>query len=136
MGHINSSSAIICENDPQTFTEAKEWLENKKPNYICTPINKIKPSDLIEKIDFLSYSNVPSYYSGELEVNHMQMLKPILQVGAVIVIRYYLREPKITNFDCFDDVTHLYNDLIKQEKVNMYEIKVLKLVTNDTQGIS
>ena len=77
--------------------------------------------------DFLSISDVPSYFSGSLERTFLQDLSPALAKDSVVVIRYYL---KVLDPDTkgFEDVTNQYKDLIKKEKVQMYRIKVYKKV--------
>ncbi len=73
--------------------------------------------------DFLSLSDVPSYFKGNLETNFMQMIKPGLNPGAIIVNRYYLRKPDC-NLDDFIDISSEFHELIKIEKVQMYDIKI------------
>ena len=124
LGKIISPTATICENTPHIFTKAKEWLEKQKPVYLCIPITQITKQNLVKDVDFVSYSNVPSYYQENLEINHMQELKHILSDGALVVLRYYLREPSVTNFKSYQDVTIKFQSLIDQERVNMYTIKV------------
>lgn len=78
-----------------------------------------------KKYDFLSLSDVPSYFSGEVERNFMQVIRPGLNNGAVIVIRYYLRIAGCA-LDGFEDITGDYKDLIEAEKVQMYDIRVYR----------
>lgn len=78
-----------------------------------------------KKYDFLSLSDVPSYFKGEVEKNFMQMIKASLNPNAIVVNRYYLRVPAC-NLDNFVDVTDLHRDLIKNELVQMYDIRVYK----------
>ena len=75
--------------------------------------------------DFLSLSDVPSYFQGELERDFMQKIKPGLLLGAIIVNRYYLRKSEC-NLDGFVEVTKDYSDLIELEKVQMYDIRIYK----------
>lgn len=75
--------------------------------------------------DFLSLSDVPSYFQGDLERDFMQKIKPGLRPGAVIVNRYYLRKSEC-NLDGYVDITENYLKLIELEKVQMYDIRVYK----------
>lgn len=76
-----------------------------------------------KQYDFLSLSDVPSYFQGELERDYMQKIKPGLLPGAIIVTRYYLRKS-----DCdlsgYLDITDSHIKLIELEKVQMYEIRI------------
>ncbi len=76
-----------------------------------------------KKYDFLSLSDVPSYFKDDLEKNFMQMIRPGLNPGAIVVNRYYLRIP-----DCdlsgFTEITDKHRNLVEQELVQMYTIKI------------
>jgi S-adenosylmethionine-diacylglycerol 3-amino-3-carboxypropyl transferase len=76
-----------------------------------------------KKYDFLSLSDVPSYFSGELERDFMQKIKPSLEVGAIVVTRYYLRKSECL-LDGYLDITDKYKNFLELEKVQMYDIKI------------
>lgn len=77
----------------------------------------------LKQYDFLSLSDVPSYFQGELERDYMQKIRPGLAPGAIIVTRYYLRKS-----DCdltgYLDITDSHIKLIELEKVQMYDIRI------------
>jgi S-adenosylmethionine-diacylglycerol 3-amino-3-carboxypropyl transferase len=77
------------------------------------------------KYDFLSLSDVPSYFQGDLETEFMQRIKPGLSPGAVVVNRYYLRKSEC-DLDGYVDITENYLKLIELEKVQMYDIRIYK----------
>lgn len=79
-----------------------------------------------EKFDFLSLSDVPSYFSGDVEKNYLQMIKPSLNPKALVVVRYYLRKCE-ADFSGYVDVTNEYTDLIRHEKVQMYKFCIYQL---------
>lgn len=79
------------------------------------------------ELDFLSLSDVPSYFSGELELNFLQNIKPALKKGALVVLRYYLRNAE-ANEAGYVDVSTRYCELMALEKVQMYNIRVLEYV--------
>lgn len=109
------------------FKEVKKNLGG--PSFSLEGINK----NLIEaaqslagkEIDFVSLSDVPSYFSGPLEKTFLQSLKPMLKKGAVVVVRYYLRIAQVDETG-FEDITHEYAEQIAQEKVQMYRVKILR----------
>jgi S-adenosylmethionine-diacylglycerol 3-amino-3-carboxypropyl transferase len=78
-----------------------------------------------QNVDFVSLSDVPSYFSGRIEKEYLQDIKCCLALGAVLVLRSYLREPD-SDYSDFVDVTPKYSDAIKREKVQMYKVKVLQ----------
>jgi S-adenosylmethionine-diacylglycerol 3-amino-3-carboxypropyl transferase len=81
-----------------------------------------------EKYDFVSLSNVPSYFSGPPESNYMQSLARCLNRGAIVVVRCYLRIPEGTDTSGFVDISHEYSELAAKEKMQMYRILVYKYV--------
>jgi S-adenosylmethionine-diacylglycerol 3-amino-3-carboxypropyl transferase len=86
--------------------------------------NGVVPNSL----DYISLSDVPSYFSGVTEREFMQWMKPYLKMGAHIVLRHYLRKPEAMNLTGFRDVTVSYQDYFSFEKVQMYECEVYKYV--------
>ncbi|MCK6594741.1 MAG: DUF3419 family protein [Bacteriovoracaceae bacterium] len=75
------------------------------------------------KYDFLSLSDVPSYFGGDLEKSFLQQIKSSLNPGAIVVIRYYLRICD-TDINGYKDVTNDYADLLRHEKVQMYKVNI------------
>ncbi len=76
-----------------------------------------------KKYDFLSLSDVPSYFKGDIERDFLQKIIPALNRGALVVVRYYLRTSHV-DLKGFKDVTSEYQEIISAEKVQMYNIKV------------
>lgn len=124
-GKIRFSEGCPIECDPNVFTGVKKALEGTEINYVH--------SDLISAvhqaktpIDFLSFSDVPSYFQGEIERTFMQDISSGLAPNALVVIRNYLRAPEGTDFSGFEKVTADYRDLIDREKVQMYLIDIFR----------
>ncbi|MEA9358291.1 DUF3419 family protein [Bacteriovorax sp. PP10] len=78
-----------------------------------------------KQYDFLSLSDVPSYFQGGLEKEFMQKIKPGLKPGAILVSRYYLRKSEC-DLTGYVDITEEYREVIDLEKVQMYDIRVYK----------
>lgn len=78
------------------------------------------------RFDFVSLSDVPSYFSGAREINYLQALKSCLVPGATVVSRCYLRIPEQTDLTGFTDISHEYADLIAAEKVQVYKIFIYR----------
>lgn len=77
--------------------------------------------------DFVSLSDVPSYFSGAIERDFAQELKSSLAPGAIVVLRSYLRVPE-ANWSGYEEVTTRYSSEIAAEKVQMYRIQVFQKV--------
>ncbi len=83
--------------------------------------------ELANPTDFVSLSDVPSYFSGELEKTFAQQLRPNLSDGAVVVLRSYLRVPE-ADWSGYEEVTTRYSNEIAAEKVQMYRIQIYQKV--------
>lgn len=124
-GEISHADGNPVEATEANFLCVKKNLQNAKVE-LCA-------KDLVSAVktegpfDFLSLSDVPSYFSGDMEKNFLQDIKSGLSKEAVVVIRSYLRIP-----DCdesgYVDITPQFGPEIFEEKVQMYRVKVLKLL--------
>ena len=79
-----------------------------------------------QKFDFISLSDVPSYFNGHDEQDYLQRLKRCLNPGALVVTRCYLRVPENTDTTGYDDVSETYAELIRLEKMQVYQIFVYR----------
>lgn len=117
-GKIKSLAGVPVEANQESFKRVKESSADVvylKEDFV-TYLSKGQ-----KKFDFLSLSDVPSYFHGELEADFMQKIKPGLNPGAVIVTRYYLRKSHC-NLAGFTDITESHKKIIELEKVQMYDI--------------
>jgi S-adenosylmethionine-diacylglycerol 3-amino-3-carboxypropyl transferase len=119
-GRINSQNGVPVE---ATHEIIKEIKKNKA---IIQYVNEDFVSVLSRggtQYDFLSLSDVPSYFKGNLERDFMQNIRPSLTKEAIVVVRYYLRK-SVCNLTGFTDITEKFRKLFDQEKVQMYDICV------------
>ena len=79
-----------------------------------------------DKFDFVSLSDVPSYFTGDDERQYMQGLKRNLNPGAIVVVRCYLRIPEGTITSGYEDITEMHARQIAKEKVQMYNTFVYR----------
>ncbi|AUN98336.1 DUF3419 family protein [Bacteriovorax stolpii] len=119
-GRIKSLLGVPVEANKESFErvhESKTEVDYVKEDFVSYL------SKGTRQFDFLSLSDVPSYFQGDIEKNFMQKIKPGLLPGAIIVTRYYLRKS-----DCdltgYLDITDSHIKLIEMEKVQMYDIRV------------
>ncbi len=125
-GELAFEQANTVEARSECFTEMKTSLEaGSNVHYLNKDIVSAA-KDLVD-LDFLSLSDVPSYFSGDLERNFLQDIRSSIKKGGIVVLRYYLRVCEADESG-YEDVTQEYAQLIRQEKVQMYKVKVLKKV--------
>jgi S-adenosylmethionine-diacylglycerol 3-amino-3-carboxypropyl transferase len=121
-GKIKSFEGVPVEASLDTFVNVKksiaaiDYINQDFVSYLAQGKNKF---------DFLSLSDVPSYFKGDLERDYLQKIKPALNNNAIVVVRYYLR---VSHADLTDyvDVSNDYRSLIDSERVQMYDIRVYK----------
>ncbi len=122
----------ISHQDGNTIEATRENFENVKAAISSGSKVLTVKKDLLsaaseyeDELDFVSLSDVPSYFSGEMESNFAQKLLPSLKKGALVVLRSYLRVPE-TDWSGYEDVTTRYSSLISKEKVQMYRIQIFE----------
>jgi S-adenosylmethionine-diacylglycerol 3-amino-3-carboxypropyl transferase len=126
-GKVVFAEGCPIECKPEVFQAAKEGLAQAEIRYERGDLlEKIKGVD--QPIDFLSFSDVPSYFTGETERVFMQTARSKLAPGALTVNRNYLRIPENTDMKGFKNVTHEFQSAIDAEKVGVYVVDVQRKV--------
>lgn len=126
-GRILFPEGNPLECDPKIFLLAKKGLQSTRISYVHGDVIE-KAADTEIPIDFFSFSDAPSYFDGEIEKNYLQKIHPNLSPNSLLIIRYYLHLPEGTLMSGFEDITSNYSNLINQEKIQMYSIKILKAI--------
>ena len=127
LGQVRTPEGIPIEADENIFHNVKKTLQEGNGKVHLEEKNIFSLVKEINDIDFFSFSDVPSYFTGETEKNFLQEVRPCLSEGGVVVLRYYLRICEADE-QGYEDVTDSYKELIRKEKVQMYKVKVLKKV--------
>jgi S-adenosylmethionine-diacylglycerol 3-amino-3-carboxypropyl transferase len=125
LGKMEHQQANTIEAQEECFHKMKDVL--KKGTTKITPLQTdlIKAVKESKDLEFVSMSDVPSYFTGTLEKNFLQDCKAGLALGAHVIIRSYLRVPEVDTSG-YENVTKQFSDLIAIEKVQMYEVDVYK----------
>ncbi len=129
-GKISHSDGNPIEAQEENFLKVKEALKKSQVYFVEQNLLRLEEY-IIEghnaplKYDFLSLSDVPSYFKGDDEKNFMQKLRPSLNDGAYIVLRSYLRVPNC-DLEGFTEVTQEFDKLIQNERFQMYRIQIFK----------
>ena len=122
LGKIKYAEGNLIEANKDCFEMMKESLRTCQIYYhqndLLSEINNHK------NLDFISLSDVPSYFSGQTEMDFIQNLKPALSENALVVNRNYLRIPE-ANRSGFEDLISDFCEEQKNEGVQMYRIEVL-----------
>lgn len=81
-------------------------------------------------VDFVSLSDVPSYFDESTSRDFLQQMSPGLNPDALIVARYYLRVINWMNKDGFVKVNGDFERYIEEEKTQMYFVDVFQKKTS------
>lgn len=125
LGAIRFPEGVPLEADPALFERMKAGIEQAEIHYLEGNLLE-RVDDFAAPVDFLSFSDVPSYFEGEAERRFLQILKPGLSEGAKLAIRYFFHLPEGLDDAGFVQATERYRELIAEERTPFYQIEVLE----------
>lgn len=126
-GKVVRDEGLPIEFDPYIFEKIK--ASQVTPHYSQGSVFE-RPE--ATQYDFVSLSDVPSYLSGEMEKNYLQMIKKNVANSGVVVNRFYLRTTENTNESGYKNITQDHSGLISQELVQMYLVQLLQKTGHDS----
>jgi S-adenosylmethionine-diacylglycerol 3-amino-3-carboxypropyl transferase len=126
LGKIEYLAGVPVEAEEATFNVLKENIQKTNLNYINKNIIEYFKENT-KTYDLISLSDVPSYFDDDLGTDFLQVTKPSVNSGGVLVVRYYLKthRPDETGYV---DISGQFKELIDAEGVQMYEIKVYQKI--------
>jgi S-adenosylmethionine-diacylglycerol 3-amino-3-carboxypropyl transferase len=124
-GRVRFPEACPVEAQPETFARAKESLRHIEVD--CRLGDAIvEATELPLPIDFLSLSDIASYFSGEREQTFLQTLRPAVARGGTVVVRSYLHVPEKLDVTGFTRQSGSVAEAALNEKVGVYQFDVLR----------
>ena len=114
---------VILLGDEKAFKQMKKYIDKVQIKYHQSDL--IGTIGKISDIDFISLSDVPSYFSGEMEQSFYQKIKKSMAPDGISVNRNYLRIPSANRLG-LNDVTKKYKMSIHGEGVQMYKVEVMQ----------
>lgn len=124
-GQIKFPEGNPIECNKKVFEEIKKSLETTKVKFLRSDLISAT-KNATSKIDFVSLSDVPSYFKGEIEKNYLQDMKDGLKKGAILVQRHYLHITKSAKRENYVDITSNFQKEINSEKIQAYIPEILK----------
>ncbi len=125
LGELRYATGNPTEADSQLFQQMQTGFAPGKVLFHC--------GDLLEFVeqgpalyDFVSLSDVPSYFQPPREQDFLQILRPKLNPRAKVVLRSYRHRPEQMNMQGFRDITGSYKSLIERERVGVYHIEIFE----------
>jgi S-adenosylmethionine-diacylglycerol 3-amino-3-carboxypropyl transferase len=126
-GKVVREEGLPIEFDPILFARIK--ASKISPNYQQGSVFERSEST---QYDLVSLSDVPSYLSGEMEKNYLQLIKKNVAKAGMVVNRFYLRTTENTNQLGYQDITQDHSGIISQELVQMYQVQLLQKTGHDS----
>ncbi|MEN9825990.1 MAG: hypothetical protein RI953_1735 [Pseudomonadota bacterium] len=126
LGDIAYPEGNPVECQPGIFERIQTGIRQCKIRYQLANVVEHVSQLSADPVDFVSISDVPSYFDDALASEFLTRMSKGLNPGALVVARYYLRVIQETNMSGFQQVTEKYRSLIDAEKTQMYHVEVYK----------
>lgn len=123
-GELRYPEGNPIECSEKVFHQIKKNLVDGQTQIEYRKGNVVEEMSRLEGVDFLSFSDVPSYFSSRLEKDYLRQIQPSLSSGGQVVVRSYLRVPEGTDLRGYECVTARYQNSIDREKTQVYQIDV------------
>jgi len=123
-GKILDLKGAPFEANPEIYNKMKEGIKSCDINYFHGEILSIIENKIHTPIDFISFSDILSYFNEEVETIYLQKIKEKLSPKALTVHRYYLHINYGLNIEGYKLITKNFQDLINKEKTQIYTIDV------------
>ena len=130
-GEIRFVEGNTVECQPGTYETIREALASCEICYTQGNVVEVVAGMAQKPVDFLSFSDVPSYFGRNLSKTFMQDIRPGLAPDALIVNRSYLHIPWRTDTLGYESVTSMYRQAIEAEKTQMYVVDVFRHISNN-----
>jgi S-adenosylmethionine-diacylglycerol 3-amino-3-carboxypropyl transferase len=124
-GEVRFPEGCPVEAQPEPFARAKEALSSVDVDYrLGDAIGQI--GDLPMPADFVSLSDIASYFSGERERTFLQDLRRSIRPGGRVVVRSYLHVPEGVDASGYVRDSDRVADAAETEQVGVYSFDVYR----------
>ena len=127
LGELRYSSGLPPETDPVVYQEAREVLQDIELDWVEGDL--VTGLERASGVDFVSFSNVASYFKPPVEQEFLQKIGRGLLPGARVVLRHYLHRPEGLIRKGYRDITDRFSESIERERMQMYKVEVLERVS-------
>jgi len=125
-GRLKYESGNPIECRKQVFYLAQEGIRGSQVSYCFGNVVDLVEHNKDTPINFVSLSDVPSYFDDETSLRFLTRMRSGLADEAEVVARYYLREIHDPDLSGFDEVTSHYKDIFATELTQMYRVAVFR----------
>ncbi len=124
LGEIKYAEGNPVECREDVFELIKKGIRSARIQYVNNNVVECVEGLTATPADFVSLSDVPSYFDDSTSINFLSRMSSGLNPQALVVARYYLRVLDAMNREGYFTVSQKYRASIDVEKTQMYHIDV------------
>jgi S-adenosylmethionine-diacylglycerol 3-amino-3-carboxypropyl transferase len=125
-GEVRFPEGNPVECHPEVFAQIQKGIRSSKIDYLQDSVVDYISTQSDSPADFVSLSDVPSYFDNVTSIDFLQRMRSGLAPEALVVARYYLRVLSEVERDGYLTVTQNFQRWIEAEKTQMYHIDVFQ----------
>ena len=126
LGEICFSEGNPIECHEGVYQKIQAGIKSADVHYKLGNVIQVVGESRSNPIDFVSLSDVPSYFDIQTSHKFLQQMTPGLAPNALVVARYYLRVIDWMEINGFIKVNQDFERWIEEEKTQMYVVDVFK----------
>jgi S-adenosylmethionine-diacylglycerol 3-amino-3-carboxypropyl transferase len=118
-GEVIDISGAPFEADPKIYWNMQQGIQQCDIQYYDGDLFEVI-EQFDEKVDFVSFSDILSYFPTELGSVYLQKIRNNLNPMAITVHRYYLHVSRNLDCDGYEKITDKYREEINHERTQIY----------------
>ncbi len=127
-GKIKYPEGVPVEGKEDVFSAAKKVMDSVEIQYQRLDIlGAVKQTST--PIDFLSLSDVPSYFDDQTGNTFLQSVRPGMAPGGKVIVRNYIHVHWRTDSKGYEVITSDFHEAIAKEKTQVYLVDVYKAIS-------
>ncbi|NMO18462.1 DUF3419 family protein [Pyxidicoccus fallax] len=123
-GQLRHAEGNPIECDPDVYARARRALEETEVSYVRGDVLEVV-RQTGGTVDFLSLSDVPTFFKGPLEQDFLQRLRPGLAPDARVVTRGHLRVPR-PDTSGFELLSPAFKEAMDMERTQLWQIQIYR----------
>lgn len=123
-GELRYAEGNPIECDPAIYAQARRALTETEVAYVKGDVLEVVRG-ASDAVDFLSLSDVPTFFKGPLEDQFLQQMRPGLDRGALVVTRGHLRVVR-PDTSGFESVASQYQEAIDRERTQLWQVQIYR----------
>lgn len=126
LGEIRFASGHPVECRPQVYESVRSAIQETRIRYFQGHILDAVAQSSSQPVDFVSLSDVPSYFDDPTAQTFLERITAGLARDALVVARFYLRVIEHSKCDGFSNVTAQHSGAFASEMTQMYRMSLYR----------